>query len=112
MAKKRKSRGRKKGQSGRGKSVQCSKCGRIVPVDKVKTVTKRIPLVDRDTEFKLRKDGGYISSKVVTQKLCISCAVHTHKVNIRPKNERTMTKRDYKEKREDEEFRRKRSMMK
>ncbi|MCK4566319.1 MAG: 30S ribosomal protein S26e, partial [Candidatus Thorarchaeota archaeon] len=45
MAKKRKSGGRSKGSSGKGKSVQCSKCGRMVPVDKAKKHTKRVSVV-------------------------------------------------------------------
>jgi len=88
MGKKRKSGGRAKGQSGKGKTVQCDKCGRTVPVDKVKKVTKRTRLVDWQLEQELRKQGAFLSSATVTQKLCISCAVHTGKVKIRAKKDR------------------------
>jgi len=88
MAKKRKGRGRKKGQSGSKHRVQCSKCGRLVPADKAKKVTKRVTLVDRDTAYTIRKGGGYVPFKVVTRNLCISCAVHTRQVHIRSKRDR------------------------
>lgn len=88
MAKKRKSGGRRKGQSGRGKSVQCAKCGRKVPIDKAKKKTKRISIVDRDTEQMIRRDGGFVPTTFRTQYYCISCAVHTRQVHIRSKRDR------------------------
>jgi ribosomal protein S26 len=36
----------------------------------------------------LRRNGSYIPSKIVTQHYCISCAVHTGKVQIRQASER------------------------
>lgn len=88
MAKKRKSSGRKKGQSGSKRKIQCSKCGRLVPADKAKKVTKNVTLVDRDTAMRIRKDGGYIQYKRVTKYYCISCAVHARQVRIRAKKDR------------------------
>jgi len=88
LAKKRKSGGRKKGQSGRGKSVQCDKCGRTVPADKAKIVTKRVSLVDRETERMIRKAGGFVQTKMITQRFCVSCAVHRGMVNIRSRRDR------------------------
>ena len=88
MAKKRKSGGRSKGQSGTKHRVQCSKCGRLVPADKVTKVTKRSSLVDWQLQRELERDGAFIGGKTVTQNLCVSCAVHTRRVKIRAKKDR------------------------
>jgi small subunit ribosomal protein S26e len=97
MGKKRKSSGRAKGQSGKGKSVQCDKCGRTVPVDKVKKRTKRTNLVSWELEQELRKEEDFIgvSGATITQKLCVSCAVHTGKVKIRAKKDRKNKRKQY-----------------
>ena len=88
LAKKRKSGGRKKGSSGKSKTVQCSKCGRIVPVDKAKRQTKRVSSVDPQLARELRQSGSYIPTRVITQIYCVSCAIHTHKIHIRQASER------------------------
>jgi len=93
--KKRKSGGRRKGSSGRGKSVQCTKCGRMVPVDKAKKYTKRVSAVEPQLARELRQQGSYIQTKVVTSYYCVSCAVHAGKVQIRQASERkTVPKRE------------------
>ncbi|MHA1613718.1 MAG: 30S ribosomal protein S26e [Candidatus Thorarchaeota archaeon] len=95
MAKKRKSGGRSKGSSGKGKSVQCSKCGRMVPVDKAKKHTKRVSVVDPQLARELRQSGSYIQTRRVTQYYCVSCAVHSGRVQIRQASERkTVPSRD------------------
>lgn len=88
MTKKRKSGGRSKGSSGKSKTVQCSKCGRIIPADKAKRQTKRVSAVDPQLARELRQSGSYVPSKIVTQTYCVSCAVHTGKVHIRQTTER------------------------
>ncbi|MHA1949212.1 MAG: 30S ribosomal protein S26e [Candidatus Thorarchaeota archaeon] len=88
MAKKRKSGGRKKGSSGKSGTVQCSKCGRIVPADKAKKYTKRVSSVDPQLARELRQQGSYIQTRVVTSYYCVSCAVHSGKVQIRQASER------------------------
>lgn len=88
MGKKRKSGGRSKGQSGRGPSVQCSKCGRYVPRDKAKKHTRNVTIVDHETSKMIRKQKGYVPRKRVTSYLCVSCAVHTGKVKIRARIDR------------------------
>ena len=93
MAKKRKSGGRSKGQSGTKHRVICDKCGRSVPADKVKKVTKRVNLVDWQLQKELERDGAYISGKSVTQNLCVSCAVHTKRIKIRSKEDRKKRRR-------------------
>ncbi|MHA2024414.1 MAG: 30S ribosomal protein S26e [Candidatus Thorarchaeota archaeon] len=88
MAKKRKSGGRSKGGSGKSKSVQCSKCGRIVPTDKAKKYTKRVSTVDHQLARELRAQGSYIQTRMVTSYYCVSCAVHSGKVQIRQASDR------------------------
>lgn len=80
MPKKRKSGGRK---TGKGRVIQCSKCGRRVPIDKAKKVTKIVPLVERDIARDIRKQDGYVPTTRRTTYYCISCAVKTHVVKIR-----------------------------
>ncbi|MHA2384930.1 MAG: 30S ribosomal protein S26e [Candidatus Thorarchaeota archaeon] len=88
MGKKRKSGGRSKGSSGKSKSVQCSKCGRMVPADKAKRYTKRVSAVDPQLARELRQQGSFIQTRKVTQYYCVSCAVHSGKVQIRQASER------------------------
>lgn len=77
MGKKRKSRGRAKGDRGSSACVQCSACGRMVPRDKAKRVTSRHGLIsDRTLVQELEKQGAIISGTVVDKYYCISCAVH------------------------------------
>lgn len=91
MAKKRKSGGRTKGKSGKSGTVQCSKCGRLVPADKAKRYTKRVSAVDPQLARELRQQGSYIQTRKVTQIYCVSCAVHTKKVHIRQATDRRQT---------------------
>jgi small subunit ribosomal protein S26e len=97
LAKKRKSGGR---ATGKGRSVQCSKCGRKVPIDKAKKVTKRISLVERDIERDIRKQDGYIPTTYRVFYYCVSCAVHTHTVNIRPDKYRDIDRPEKEQKKE------------
>jgi len=91
IPKKRKSGGRSKGKQGTRGRVQCSKCGRMVPVDKVKRITVYTSPVDYRIEKELRKQGAYIPRTKIIKDLCISCAIHTRKVKIRAKEERKST---------------------
>ena len=85
MPKKRKSGGRHKGSKGNSSGVQCSKCGRIVPADKVKKVTRSITTVDYRLASELRKEGTVIPVRRQIDTYCVSCAVHTGKVKVRSK---------------------------
>ncbi|MHA1791764.1 MAG: 30S ribosomal protein S26e [Promethearchaeota archaeon] len=89
MPKKRKSGGRRrKKRNGNPGMVQCSQCGRFVPRDKAKTVTKRLSVVDYKVAKELREQGTIMPSRMVTKTYCISCAVHRHIISPRPKDER------------------------
>lgn len=88
MPMKRKSRGRSKGQKGRGSLVQCSSCGELVPKDKAKKSSRRVSLVDRTLGKELRQKGAYLPGHVTTKYYCVSCAVHRGIVKVRSKDSR------------------------
>ena len=88
MPVKRKSRGRSKGSKGRTEYVQCSMCGRLVPADKAKKVTRKRLLVDPSLAKELEKKGAYVGYRIETRYYCISCAVYHGIVKIRAEEER------------------------
>ncbi len=88
MPVKRKSRGRSKGSKGRTEYVQCSMCGRLVPADKAKKVTRRRPVVDPALAKELASKGAWVGYRVETRYYCISCAVYHGIVKIRAEEER------------------------
>ena len=83
MPKKRKPGGRTGSSSGRDGTVQCSKCGRLVPRGKAKRVSHYVNLVDSTIRKELQEAGAILPSRKVTDWYCISCAIHTHKIHIR-----------------------------
>ncbi len=87
MTKKRKSGGRSR-KGGNVSNVQCSGCGRFVPRDKVKTVTRSVSVVDFKMRKELEESGTIIPRTLVTQNYCVSCAIHRHVLASRPKDER------------------------
>lgn len=88
MPKKRKSRGRAKGDKGRASRIQCDGCGAWIPRDKAVKITKPVPIVDPQLAKELRRSGALISKRVVTKYLCVSCAVFQGVVKVRPEEER------------------------
>lgn len=88
MPKKRKSRGRSKGAKGRMSRVHCSGCGALVPRDKVKKVTVRHSLVEPTLARELRAKGAFIPTQKIIKYYCVSCAVYSGIVKVRPKAER------------------------
>ena len=88
MPKKRRSGGRTGSKKGRDGSVQCSKCARMVPRGKAKRVTRHVNLVEARIAKELRESGTIIPFKTESSWFCISCAIHTHKTNIRSNSDR------------------------
>jgi len=86
MPKKRKNTGKNK--IGKSQFVQCDHCGKKVPRSKAKRVTRRVHYAEASIEKDLRNQGTILPMTRVSKWLCISCAVHTHVVSIRPKEER------------------------
>lgn len=67
---------RKKGQSGRTKSVECTQCGALIPRDKaVEKVKRGLPL-DRQLIKTLKDQGARIHAGKTTVYYCVSCAKH------------------------------------
>lgn len=92
MPKKRKSRGRSKGDKGKSSRVQCDGCGAWVPRDKVIKVTKPVSIVDPQLEKELTKKGALIFKRVVTKYYCVSCAIFQRIVKVRSEDERKISK--------------------
>ncbi|MHA2503114.1 MAG: 30S ribosomal protein S26e [Candidatus Kariarchaeaceae archaeon] len=88
IAKKRRSGGRSGGKRGNNTNDQCSNCGRMVPSDKIKKVSKYVSLVDPRMRKELREAGAVLPRRKVTENFCVSCAVHYGKVKIRSKDKR------------------------
>jgi len=88
IPKKRKSRGKSGSNKGHHGSVQCSNCGRFVPRSKAKAITRRTSLVDAKVYGELKKAGTIIMSGQARKWLCVSCAVHSHHISQRAKEER------------------------
>lgn len=85
---KRKNRGRAKGQKGSEPMVQCDNCGAFVPRSKIQRATRRVSLVRGELAKELKQMGAYIAENVLTENLCISCAVHYGLLKVRPREER------------------------
>jgi len=92
LPKKRKSRGRGKGGKGRQKFVQCSACGRLVPIDKAKRVTRWVSILEPTLSRELRKKGAYLPKVRRTEYYCISCAIFRGIVSPRSKKKRKLKK--------------------
>ena len=88
MPKKRKSRGRSKGDKGKTRLVQCDNCGRVIPADKAICVTRMYSPVDPQLARELEKKGAIIMRYPVTKCYCISCAIFYGIIKIRPEAER------------------------
>ncbi len=88
MTKKRKSGGRSKGRKGRSGAVQCSLCGKRVPIDKAKKRTRFRSLADPSISRELRKAGTRMQRVQTFEYLCVNCSVHTGHARIRAKKDR------------------------
>ncbi|MEM2514620.1 MAG: 30S ribosomal protein S26e, partial [Candidatus Bathyarchaeia archaeon] len=88
MPVKRKNRGRAKGQKGSEPTIQCDNCGAYVPRSKIQRVTRRVSLVRGDLARELKQSGAYIAENVITENLCISCAIHYGVLKVRAREER------------------------
>ncbi|MCD6510326.1 MAG: 30S ribosomal protein S26e [Thermoprotei archaeon] len=90
MPKKRKSRGRKKGDKGKEPYVQCDKCGALVPRSKAVRISTWSTPVDPQLAKELRAQGAIIPRYKVTKNYCIRCAIHYGLIKIRPEEERKL----------------------
>ena len=88
MTKKRKSGGRSGGSRGSKGNNQCSNCGRQVPADKIKKVSRWVSVADPSMTKELRAAGAILPRRKVTSNFCVSCAIHFKQVKIRSKDQR------------------------
>jgi small subunit ribosomal protein S26e len=88
VPKKRESRGRRKGDKGSVRQIQCDNCGRMVPADKAVCVTRMYSPVDPQLARELERKGAIIMRYPVTKCYCINCAIHYGIIKIRPEHER------------------------
>lgn len=88
MPKKRKSGGRSGGKRGRSGNEQCHNCGRQVPTDKIKKITRWVSIVDPSMRKELQQAGAILPRRRVTNNYCISCAIHSKQRKIRSKADR------------------------
>jgi len=65
-------------------------CGKLVPRDKAKKLSRRVSIVDAALARELRQRGAYMPTHIATKYYCISCAVHRGIVKVRARDERKL----------------------
>ncbi|MFP3044433.1 MAG: 30S ribosomal protein S26e [Thermocladium sp.] len=93
MPKKRKNRGRHKGDKGKESVVYCDNCGRRVPRSKAVRVTVPYSPVPGDLAKDLEKQGALITRYYVTKTYCVNCAIYMGILKVRSESERKTEKR-------------------
>ncbi|MGC9118156.1 MAG: 30S ribosomal protein S26e [Thermoproteus sp.] len=88
MPKKRKNRGRHKGDKGRERTLHCDNCGKLIPRSKAVRVTIPYSPVPPDLARELEKQGAIIPKYYITRTYCINCAVFFGLIKVRPREER------------------------
>lgn len=95
MPKKRKNRGRHKGDKGKESVVYCDNCGRRVPRSKAVRVTVPYsPPVPGDLAKDLEKQGALITRYYVTKTYCVNCAIYMGGIlKVRSETERKVERK-------------------
>ncbi|AEA12660.1 Ribosomal protein S26E [Thermoproteus uzoniensis 768-20] len=88
MPKKRKNRGRHKGDKGHEQTLHCDNCGKLIPRSKAVRVTIPYSPVPPDLARELEKQGAIIPKYYITRTYCINCAVFFGLIKVRPREER------------------------
>jgi small subunit ribosomal protein S26e len=88
MPKKRKNRGRHKGDKGKEPMVYCDNCGKLVPRSKAVRVTVPYSPVPADLARELEKQGAIVPRYYVTKTYCINCAIYLGILKVRSEDER------------------------
>jgi small subunit ribosomal protein S26e len=88
VPKKRKNRGRKKGDKGKEPVVHCDNCGKLMPRSKAIRITVPHSPVPPDLAKELEKQGTIIHRYLVTKTYCINCAVFFGIIKVRAREER------------------------
>ena len=88
MPKKRKNRGRHKGDKGKESVVYCDNCGKMIPRSKAVRVTVPYSPIPADLAKELEKQGAIIPRYYITKTYCINCAIYLGIIKVRPEDER------------------------
>lgn len=88
MPKKRKNRGRHKGDKGKEPMVYCDNCGKLVPRSKAVRVTVPYSPVPGDLARELEKQGAIVPRYYVTKTYCINCAIYLGILKVRSEDDR------------------------
>lgn len=88
MPKKRKNRGRHKGDKGKEPMVYCDNCGKLVPRSKAVRITVPYSPVPADLARELEKQGAIVPRYYVTKTYCINCAIYLGILKVRAEDER------------------------
>jgi len=88
VPKKRKNRGRHKGDKGKESVVYCDNCGKMIPRSKAVRVTVPYSPIPADLAKELEKQGAIIPRYYITKTYCINCAIYLGVIKVRPEDER------------------------
>lgn len=88
MPKKRKNRGRHKGDKGKESVVYCDNCGKMIPRSKAVRVTVPYSPIPADLAKELEKQGAIIPRYYITKTYCINCAIYLGVIKVRSEDER------------------------
>lgn len=92
MPKKRKNRGRHKGDKGKEPVVYCDNCGKMVPRSKAVRVTVPYSPIPADLARELEKQGAIVPRYYITRTYCINCAIYLGIIKVRSEDERKVRK--------------------
>ena len=67
---------RRKGQSGRARTVECAACGAKIPRDKAIAKRRHSLPLNRQLIKTLKEQGARVHSSKTRSYYCISCAMH------------------------------------
>lgn len=88
MTKKRKNRGRHKGDKGKESIVYCDNCGKMIPRSKAVRVTVPYSPIPADLARELEKQGAIVPRYYITKTYCINCAIYFGIIKVRSEGER------------------------
>nr|WP_291765971.1 30S ribosomal protein S26e [Caldivirga sp. UBA161] len=92
MPKKRKNRGRHKGDKGKESIVYCDNCGKMIPRSKAVRVTVPYSPIPSDLAKELEKQGAIVPRYYITKTYCVNCAIYLGIIKVRSEDERKSKK--------------------
>ncbi len=92
VPKKRKNRGRHKGDKGKESIVYCDNCGKMIPRSKAVRVTVPYSPIPADLAKELEKQGAIVPRYYITKTYCVNCAIYLGIIKVRSEDERKSKK--------------------